>query len=297
MRSIGLIAGLLAGLVCITPVPSAAGEQVIMRRTCSVENGQVVLKPTADVRRLDVVSDVEQRVGRVCKHGDAGLCTSEAVFRFTVDCGGTRISWLSVFATEHAQDPEKQFSDGHLLVALGGGKWQAMPPGFAPLSPKFMEVTPESVAEGLPQSPDLQSSSATQRTTKHVMYGMHYLCDASSGDVSLQPSGELIWHEVIGDTASVRYRTCAVDENEQQVCTLEFSIWRFGLNCAGDRAVPLSVVYANVRRLEKDERSELQGTTLLVVARTKIASTYPFDVIKYFLLIHLTQLRSGAGMA
>ena len=289
MRSTGLSVGLVIAFSWLVPIPSALAQQIMMRRTCSVVNGQVVLSPTVDVHRYDIVGNMEQKIGRICSTGDTNTCRSEPIFRFTLDCGGTTVPWLTVFAAEHAQDPEKQFSDGRLLIAVAG-KWQAMPAGFAPFSQKFMSVNSESVAQGLPQLPEAQPVTAIAQDKRRVMYGMHYRCDASGGEVTIQPSDDLVWHEVIGDTKSIRYRTCTADENGQQLCTKEFDIWRFKLNCAGDRAVPLSIIYGTVARTERNENSELHGSTLLVVAASKIAPTYPFNVKKY-----LAALPDGAA--
>jgi hypothetical protein len=96
--------------------PAVAQEHVIMPYACSVRHGRVVLEPSAE-RSYAVLGRHEQQPFTGCSPTDEMRCRTWMLHRFDLDCGGTRVSWLSTVAAAAAGRSRRVWvEDGRLSL-------------------------------------------------------------------------------------------------------------------------------------------------------------------------------------
>lgn len=81
-----------------------AEDVVVMPYRCAVVEGRPVLTP-ADETGHRVLGKLEKQKVKTCSTVDPKRCRQWATFKFDVDCGGTRVAWMQVFAnaSEHTR--------------------------------------------------------------------------------------------------------------------------------------------------------------------------------------------------
>ena len=81
-----------------------AEDVVVMPFRCAVVEGRPVLTP-ADETGHRVLGKLEKQKVKTCSTVDPKRCRQWATFKFDVDCGGTRVPWMQVFAnaSEHTR--------------------------------------------------------------------------------------------------------------------------------------------------------------------------------------------------
>ena len=81
-----------------------AEDVVVMPFRCAVVDGRPVLTP-ADETGHRVLGKLEKQKVKTCSTVDPKRCRQWATFKFDVDCGGTRVPWMQVFAnaSEHTR--------------------------------------------------------------------------------------------------------------------------------------------------------------------------------------------------
>ena len=94
--------GLITAFVMLSAAATAsAGELFVMPYSCAVVGGRPVLTPSAD-HGYSVVGRREQREYSACSSMNPGLCKQWKLYRFDLDCGGTRVPWVSIAAAAGA---------------------------------------------------------------------------------------------------------------------------------------------------------------------------------------------------
>ncbi len=120
------VLGAVAALGWVAPALADSG--LSMPFACRVEAGMVALTPSAP-RTYRVYGAPESRMFSNCAPGMPGGCPSLKLQRFDLDCGGTRVSWVSVAEAlaRYTSNPG-YVSDGrfHMMAAPG---WRAGPCG------------------------------------------------------------------------------------------------------------------------------------------------------------------------
>ena len=106
------------------PTPASADSGLSMPFTCQVNRGKVELTPSGP-RTYRVYGAPESRMFSNCAPGMPGGCPSLKLQRFDLDCGGARVSWISVAeALARYTNNPGYVSDGrfHMMTAPG---WRA----------------------------------------------------------------------------------------------------------------------------------------------------------------------------
>lgn len=92
VRSAWTLAALALGVL-----PAAAADVVIMPFSCSVVDGKPVLAPSDDQAHR-IYGSREQRKVKTCSTVDQRRCRQWTTFKFEMDCGGERVSWMQIYA-------------------------------------------------------------------------------------------------------------------------------------------------------------------------------------------------------
>lgn len=81
-----------------------AGDIVVMPYRCAVVDGKPVLTP-ADETGHRILGAMAQQKVRTCSTVDPKRCRQWATYKFDMDCGGSRVAWMQVFANagEHTR--------------------------------------------------------------------------------------------------------------------------------------------------------------------------------------------------
>ena len=103
-----------------------AGELLVMPYRCAVINGEPRLSPSDD-RGYSVVGRREEREFSACSPADPTACRRWKVYRFDVDCGGTRVPWIDVAAAARGG---RAWVEGNRLKMEMPPRW-GMPPDDA----------------------------------------------------------------------------------------------------------------------------------------------------------------------
>jgi hypothetical protein len=117
----------IATALTVAGTPSRADELLVMRYSCSVVAGQLVLTPSQDEGHR-ILGQREQRHFTACSPVNPDMCRHWTVHRFDLDCGGTRVPWVSVVAAAgEARNARAWVEDGRLRVRVG--PWWTTAPG------------------------------------------------------------------------------------------------------------------------------------------------------------------------
>jgi hypothetical protein len=89
----------IAFLTAVTAFAShaVADDVVLMPFACTVVSGKPVLTPAPD-QGHSVLGPRESRKVKTCSTVDTNYCRQWTTFKFDMDCGGTRVAWMQVYA-------------------------------------------------------------------------------------------------------------------------------------------------------------------------------------------------------
>lgn len=103
-----------------------AGELFVMPYSCSVIGGRPVLTPSDD-HGYTVIGRREQREFSACSPADPGLCKQWKLYRFDLDCGGTRMPWVSIAAAAGADRNGRAWVENGRLHIEMPSRWSMDP--------------------------------------------------------------------------------------------------------------------------------------------------------------------------
>ena len=115
---------LVAGSFATTVPACRADELLVMPFTCSVVGGQPMLTPSRETGHR-ILGTREQRTFGACSPVNPSLCRQWTLHRFDVDCGGVRVSWVSVAAAAE-RNGRAWLEDGRVRIRMGP-LWNAGP--------------------------------------------------------------------------------------------------------------------------------------------------------------------------
>lgn len=96
----------------------AASELLVMPYTCTMLGGKPLLVPSRE-QGHQIIGPREQRTFTACSPANPDLCRTWTVHRFTLDCDGERMPWLSVVAAASADRSRRAWvENGRLLVRM-----------------------------------------------------------------------------------------------------------------------------------------------------------------------------------
>jgi hypothetical protein len=131
-----------AGAFIAGTAPSQAQEQFVMPYRCTSSSGRVVLAPARE-QSYRIYGVHEQRQFTACSPVNPKLCRSWRLHRFDIDCGGARVSWLSVVGAASEQRTGRAWvENGRLRMRMG--PWWAIgsdPGRFGPYT--WRDRTPQ----------------------------------------------------------------------------------------------------------------------------------------------------------
>ena len=116
-------AGLLAVAALLLPVGAGsssarADELLVMPYACSMVGGQPVLSSGPEQSHR-IIGQRHQRKHTACSPANPGMCRHWIVHRFDLDCGGSRVSWVSVVAASNEGSRRAWLLDGRLVLRMG----------------------------------------------------------------------------------------------------------------------------------------------------------------------------------
>src|SRR5262249_59220065 len=119
MRAIVVRIAALCGVGVSPFAASAAPAQLVMPFACHQEGGEVRLAP-ALLRTYALYGAPEARAFSACSPNNPEMCRTWALHRFDIDCGGARVSRLSVVGALTDWLPNRIWgSEGRLDPRLG----------------------------------------------------------------------------------------------------------------------------------------------------------------------------------
>jgi hypothetical protein len=118
-------AGIGALSALLLPAAAHANEMLVMPYTCSMMGGQPLLTPSPE-RGYRVLGPRDQRRFSACSPVNPDLCRQWTVYRFDLDCNGTRVPWVSVVAATNEGSRRAWLLDGRLVLRMGP-QW-SLPP-------------------------------------------------------------------------------------------------------------------------------------------------------------------------
>jgi hypothetical protein len=117
-------------MACLPPAASdaRADELLLMPFACEAGGGRISLTPGQE-RGYRILGQREQRRFTACSAANPTMCRRWKVYRFDLDCDGTRVSWVEVVAAANEASRRAWLADGRLQLR--------MPPrwGLAPDDP------------------------------------------------------------------------------------------------------------------------------------------------------------------
>jgi hypothetical protein len=204
----------LGGALAFSFATNAGLAQVglSMPFTCHSDGGMIKLTP-APLRTYPIFGTPEHRLFSACSPRNPDICRNWNLHRFDIDCGGVRVSWLSVvgaFSNDWMPNNRLWVGEGQLHVRMGplwsgiynrpcvvrrsfgygpwrnrGARFDApceqlrmggqvgtvnLPPGFAPMLPRFAHF--EALTQTRQEAVRPQSTTQTfQRSTTSTATG------------------------------------------------------------------------------------------------------------------------------
>ena len=131
------------------------GEQAVLAFACAVDRGRVVLTPSPE-RSYRVLGTRASHAFTTCAPLNPEKCRTWQIHKFDLNCGGQRVSWLSVAGAVIERTPARGHVDNGRLSLRLGPAWQKhashpVPVGFrAPFDrPEHALTFPAGYAPGL----------------------------------------------------------------------------------------------------------------------------------------------------
>ena len=110
--------------LCALTATAQAGELLVMPFACATVGGEPQLTPSDD-RGYAIVGRREERDFSVCSPANPTLCRNWKLYRFVIDCGGTRMPWASIVASARG-DRRAWVQDGRLRIEMPA-RWAIAP--------------------------------------------------------------------------------------------------------------------------------------------------------------------------
>jgi len=118
-------------------VPAAhADEMLVMPYACSMVGGRPLLTPAPEQSHR-IVGQREQRTHTACSPVNPEQCRNWTVYRFMLDCEGSRVPWVSVVASVAEETTRRAWIEDGRLVLRMPASWSfepgdpcVRPPGF-----------------------------------------------------------------------------------------------------------------------------------------------------------------------
>jgi hypothetical protein len=132
MRTIVVRLAALCGIAVSSVAAGAAPSQVrlAMPFACHSDGGGVQLSP-APVQRYQIIGTPERQLFSACSPKNLTFAENWILHRFDIDCGGVRVSWLSVVGALTTNWMPNRFwvSEGRVHVRMGPlwGEFSARP--------------------------------------------------------------------------------------------------------------------------------------------------------------------------
>ena len=112
-------------MLALLSTATLAQERLVMPYACSAYGGRVTLSPSRE-EAYRIYGQREERPYTVCSPINPNACRTWLLHRFELDCGGTRVDWLSVVEAASEQTTGRAWvEDGRLRMRMnqywGGG--------------------------------------------------------------------------------------------------------------------------------------------------------------------------------
>ena len=173
MRTTTIRFAALCGIAVSSFASSAVPSEVrlVMPFACHLDRGEVRLTP-GPIQTFQIYGIPEGRAFSACSPRNPGICRSWMLHRFDLDCGGVRVSWLSVVGALTTNWMPNRFwvSEGRLHLRMGprwsgvsGGPCFMRPPlgyGWRDRGPVFDGPCARASTDGLGQVINLPSGFA-----------------------------------------------------------------------------------------------------------------------------------------
>ena len=94
-----------------------AEELLVMPYACTVLGGRPLLAPGPE-RGHRIFGQREQRKFTACSPANPGMCRNWTVYRFDLDCDGTRVPWVEIVAAANEAGRRAWLADGRLQLRM-----------------------------------------------------------------------------------------------------------------------------------------------------------------------------------
>jgi hypothetical protein len=111
-------AGIVAIAALLLPVTALANELLVMPYACTMVGGQPLLTPSPEQGHR-VLGPRDQRRFSACSPVNPDMCRQWTVYRFDLDCDGSRVPWASVVAATNEGSRRAWLLDGRLVLRMG----------------------------------------------------------------------------------------------------------------------------------------------------------------------------------
>jgi hypothetical protein len=132
MRTTTIRFAALCGIAVSSFATSAAPSEVLLAMpfACHLDRGEVRLTP-GPIQTFQIYGIPEGRAFSSCSPRNPGICRSWMLHRFDLNCGGVRVSWLSVVRalTTNWMPNRSWVSEGRLHIRTGP-RWSSVGPCF-----------------------------------------------------------------------------------------------------------------------------------------------------------------------
>lgn len=114
----GLLAFALLSFLVGMP---ARAEQLVMPFSCSMSDGYVDVRPSAE-RSYQILGSRAQHVFTVCAPNNRNRCRNWKIHKFVVDCDGQPVPWIKIIDAASGMHGKRVWLDGGLLnIEVGPG--------------------------------------------------------------------------------------------------------------------------------------------------------------------------------
>src|SRR6478735_834340 len=104
----------VAAALALLSSAALAQERLVMPYACSAFGGRVQLSPSRE-EAYRIYGQREERPYTVCSPINPNACRTWLLHRFELDCGGTRVDWLSVVEAASDQTTGRAWVEGGRL--------------------------------------------------------------------------------------------------------------------------------------------------------------------------------------
>ena len=124
MRNIAVLTAVLGANLPMTG--PAHAELLVMPYSCQMAGGRPQLTPS-DQQGHRVLTRREDKAFTACSHANPGLCRTFTLHRFTIDCGGAEVPFVSVAAASLPPGRAQAWLEGGRLLMRMPQSWNLAP--------------------------------------------------------------------------------------------------------------------------------------------------------------------------